>query len=168
MIDEQKRRIRKTQIKLMIFNIIVALIFIGTCLCDIFKVFGTYESFYGELLYLGPLYLTCIVFNIALCKIQNSIKAIAFARLHNMMTCIHFFNLITYTILGTLSEILMLVRAQYDENGDHDEAIKNLQIGYYFFIVDLITNTFQLYLDAFVLYLILAFTKEKENRMEQT
>ena len=84
------------------------------------------------------------------------------------MTCVHFFNLITYTILGTLSKILSVIRAQYDENGDHDEAKKYLQISYYFFIVDLITNTFQLYLDGFVLYLILAFTKEKENRMEQT
>ena len=142
MIDEQKRRIRRMQIKLMIFNIIVAFIFAGTCMCEIFKVFGSHENLYSVLLYLGPLYLTCIVFIIALCKIQNSIKAIAFARLHSLMTCIHFFNLITYTILGTLSKILELIRAQYDENGDHDEAKMNLQIGYYFFIVVLITNTF--------------------------
>ena len=43
-------------------------------------------------------------------------------------------------------------------------------MNYEFFhdIFVLITNTFQLYLDAFVLYLILSFTKEKENRLEQT
>ena len=46
--------------------------------------------------------------------------------------------------------------------------IKHLRYAYYFFIVNLITNAFALYMDIFVLYLILIFTKEKENRMEQT
>ena len=152
----------------MIFNVIVVVFFIGTCLCDIFKIFGEHDNFYSELLYLVPLYLTCLVFIIALCKIQNSIKAIKFARLHRMMTCIHFFNLITYTILGTTSRILSLLRFQSYEHGDPDDIMKHLKFAYYYLIFNLITNAFALYQDIFVLYLILIFTKEKENRMEQT
>ena len=65
LIDEQKKEIVKIQVKIRILNVIVAIVFTLTCLCEIY----THELFYGELTYLGPLYLTCIVFIIALCKI---------------------------------------------------------------------------------------------------
>ena len=136
------------------------MLFTGICLCDIFKIFGK-QGLYSELLYLGPLYLTCTVFIIALCKIQNTIKAIKFARIHRTMTCIHFFNLITYTIFGTASRILSFLKNKSFEHGDPEQTIKHLKFNYYFLVVNLITNAFSLYQDIFVLYLILIFTKEK-------
>ena len=121
MIDSQKRRIMGIQKGLIIFNILVTLIFTFTCLCEVFKIFGENEVIMGVLLYLGPLYLTCIVFVIALCKIQTSIKAINIARIHQMMICIHFFNLITYTLLGTAYEAIALLRNKYDPDGDQQQ-----------------------------------------------
>ena len=82
MIDEQKKRIKKKQRTLHIFNFIVVSIFVTACLCDIFQIFGERQNFYSQLLYITPLYLTCIVFIVALCKIQSSIRAITIAHLH--------------------------------------------------------------------------------------
>ena len=121
MIDSQKRRIFDIQRRLIIFNILVTLIFTFTCLSEVFKFFGTNEVIMGVLLYLGPLYLTCIVFIVALCKIQSSIKAINIARIHQMMICIHFFNLIAYTLLGTAYESIALLRTKYDPDGDQQQ-----------------------------------------------
>ena len=144
MIDKQKKKILNSKIKIRVFNIIVALIFSFLCLCEALKIFGDKEKLYAQLLYLGPLYLTCIVFIIALCKIQNSIKAIAIARLHQRLMSIHLFNIIAYTVLGTLSRTVYLIRCQYsgDEQGDQHELLKNLKWGNALAIVSLITNEF--------------------------
>ena len=120
MIDKQKKKILYTKIRIRVFNIIVALIFSFLCLCEAMKIFGDKEIIEAQLLYLGPLYLTCIVFIIALCKIQSSIKAIAIARLHQRLMSIHLFNIIAFTALGTFSRTVYLIRCQYspDEKGD--------------------------------------------------
>ena len=159
----------------MIFNTVIVLVFSLTCLCDVLKVFGTHENLYAQLLYIGPLYLTCIVFNIALCKIKSSIKAITIAHLHQKMMFIHFFNIITYTMLATADKALHFIKARYDLEGNPDmcylggnpdEVLKHYKYGDSEAVIILTMNLFQLYMDSFVLFLILNFTKERANRME--
>ena len=121
MIEGQKQRIKKTQKKLMIFNMIVASLFTMMCLCDVFKVFASHQNIFAAFISLGPLYLTCIVLLIALCKIRSSIKAISIAQLHEKMMFIHFFNIITYSALATASNITGHLRSKFDANGSHEE-----------------------------------------------
>ena len=108
----------------MILNTIIITIFTVVCLCDILDIFGEHVSFFSELLFLGPLFLTCIVFNIALCKIKNSIKAIKIAKLNVNFITIHFFNIITYTVLVTAGRIFLVLRERYDIHGDAEEVLK--------------------------------------------
>lgn len=84
------------------------------------------------------------------------------------MMFIHFFNIITYTALATASNITGQVRSRFDVHGTHEEQLMFYQVGNYDNLIRLIMNLFQVYLDSFVLYLIMSFTKERFNRMEKT
>ena len=81
------------------------------------------------------------------------------------MMFIHFFNIITYTALATADRVVGVIREKYKLDGGEQE-VKNYQYGNIEALIILTMNLFQLYLDSFVLYLILSFTKERANRME--
>ena len=69
MIDQQKKRIKKKQRSLLIFNTIVVTLFVIACICSVFRSFDVKEDIYAFILYIAPLHLTCLVFIVALCKI---------------------------------------------------------------------------------------------------
>ena len=83
------------------------------------------------------------------------------------MMFIHFFNIITYTALASTTRALNVIRRTCDPVLPSQE-IDYYRYGNYEAIMILITNMFQLYVDCFALYLIMSFTKEKRNSMEQT
>ena len=84
------------------------------------------------------------------------------------MMFIHFFNIITYTALATASNITGHLRSKFDAHGSHEDQLMYYEVGNYDNLIRLIMNLFQVYLDSFVLYLIMSFTKERCNRMEKT
>ena len=138
------------------------------CICYVFDVFGDQQSMYGQILLLGPLYLACVVIMIALFKIQKSIKTSLIGRLHSRMLYIHVFNIITFTSLVTAKWTASYVKTFYDKHGSQEDKLHYFESRNVEAYLILIKNLFKVYLDGFVLYIILAFTKERANRTEQT
>ena len=169
MIHQQKVRIKKKQLNFTICNAIFITIIVLICLCDALDTSQNenHHYLYGILLFYCPLYLTCIVFVIALCKISNSIKAIAIWRLHQRLICIHFFNVITFTIFATIFLSFKTLQINCDPNGSLEEQLKFYQYGTINRIIELARNMFQLYLDSFILYVILLFTRDQGKSDEQ-
>ena len=125
-------------------------------------------------IWLGPLFLTCIIFNVALCRIRSTIRAIRIADSNERLACIHFFNIVMYTILAFLTRIFEYKSNSFWPPGSpypFDDMDK--LYGYFLYRVPfgwclLIQNSFQLYVDLFVLYIILRFTNENKGKSEDT
>ena len=74
---------------------------------------------------------------------------------------VHFFNIITYTVLATVQRVLGLMKDKQPK-----ESLDYYRYSFFYLILILTANLFQLYVDCFALYLILSFTKERRNGIE--
>ena len=166
MIHEQKVRIKKKQLICTTFNAIFISIIVLICVLDVLDTFKE-RYLYGNLLFYCPLYLTCFVFVIALCKIQRSIKAIKIWKLHQKLICIHFFNIITFTVFATIFIIIVTMQINCDPSSSLEQQLKYYQYGFVNHTIQLALNTFQLYLDSFILYIIISFTRDQGRSDEQ-
>ena len=125
------------------------------------------DELFSQIIWLGPLLLTCIVFNIALCRIRSTIRSIRIAQSNEKLALIHFLNIVIYTVLAFCVRIFEWKSNTYSKLSEHLENQYNYfyyRVIFGYFLIS--QNAFALYLDLFVLYLILKFTNEKQNKSE--
>ena len=63
----------------------------------------------STVIWLGPLILTCVVFNIALGRIRSTIRSIRIAQSNERLTLIHFFNILIYTVVAVLARVFLSI-----------------------------------------------------------
>ena len=85
------------------------------------------------------------------------------ARLNQKFFCIHIVNIATYTILVIVERGTLVLKEQYNQDGNNEQVLDYYKTGNINFICVLIKNAFQLYLDCFIFYIMLMFTKNNTN-----
>ena len=93
-IENTKQEIKRTKRWLVVMNVVAVSLFIPGAILS-FR-----SQIVSQLIWLGPLLLTCIIFIIALCRIRNTIRSIRIAQSNERLTMIHFFNIVTFTLLA--------------------------------------------------------------------
>ena len=88
------------------------------------------------------------------------------ARLNQKFFCIHIVNIVTYTVLVIAERGSLVLKEQYNQDGNNEQVLRFYQTGNLNFLFVFIKNAFQLYLDCFIFYIMLMFTKNNTNLRE--
>ena len=86
------------------------------------------DELFSQIIWLGPLLLTCIVFNIALCRIRSTIRSIRIAQSNEKLALIHFLNIVIYTVLAFCVRIFEWKSNTYSKLSEHLENQYNYQL----------------------------------------
>ena len=103
-----------------------------------------------------------IIFCIACLKIRHTIKSMSNPFPNECFIIVHLGNFIIYTILSVLSTTLVMF--SNNAEGGSDPQLRDLRQMYWSVIGSNLQYAFGVYLDCFVLYLILRFTNETADK----
>lgn len=113
------------------------------------------------------LIVSIIIFLYAIMKMRSNLKKIGNTTVNEWFIMVHLINFGVYTLLWAIFQSLYYA-SRYIEYNDEDpsEQLKDIKIQYWSSMFANIQFAFATYLDTFVLYLILRFTRDEEAMTE--
>ena len=118
------------------------------------------------------LLLNTLVLAVSVIKIRKRIQSLHNAFPNEKFIAIHVINSIIYTVLYfVLGIMIILQNAKLQENSEDGPTpeleLELLKIFYFYELIYMIMLVFQIYMDCFLLYLILRFTNSSTRGTEQ-
>ena len=161
---------------MLLFNTVMSLLFLGSVIFhykknDWIDQGNVAENIDNNLLTF-LLLLNTLVLAVSVIKIRRRIQCLHNAFPNEKFIAVHVINSIIYTVLYfVLGIMIILQNAKLQENSEDGPTpeleLELIKIFYFYELIYMIMLVFQIYMDCFLLYLILRFTNSNTRGTEQ-